>query len=518
MILVILSSYPEITTPAWPWWPPQYEHCTRLLEHMSKKFSLSLEGLLRHPHLKQAPGPVLWIGILEAKGAQEGLLRQGLELPWATVRYAAAMALATSGRSLCEETLEVLRRHQQESEEDAIRLSVSYALLANGERIGLEPLLQLINPQAPGEVRKAALFVLSTDLPDGLSAAERTRVSMCLLPALGDRNREIAFHAAHTLSRIAQPALISELSNLLEEPDPQFQIIILSTLEEMAQRADVRRKMRSTSLPARLLSFLQSEISELRRQASCTLAVCGGEFAIAALGTLVLQNDHPAHIEALESVRLLHGALQTKTRLVVVHWLLCALHDEQEEVQITALDSLAFLLWQAHIQHRKQAWNEICEEIIRDGNLFNLLRDKSAWVRQRTIELLSLFDEHIVGTHGIQEQILALLQDPDNGVRACTAFVCGQIHARWAIAGLLLTLNDSDEFVAETALNTLAQIMAPDDSIIHYVIKELAGFNNPRLQASGHLNQAALNLLKQKQKNKRHARQGLLVYQKVLKG
>src|SRR5581483_10409492 len=31
VLLSTLSSFPAITVPAWPWWPPQYEHCARLL-------------------------------------------------------------------------------------------------------------------------------------------------------------------------------------------------------------------------------------------------------------------------------------------------------------------------------------------------------------------------------------------------------------------------------------------------------------------------------------------------------
>ncbi|HTK08019.1 MAG TPA: HEAT repeat domain-containing protein [Ktedonobacteraceae bacterium] len=502
LILMTLSSYPEITTPAWPWWPPQYEHCSRLLLHLSKKLSLSLSDLLYHPELKQPAGPVLWISILEADANNENLLRQGLTLPWTTARYAAAMALAIyAGRkALSAETLDELRHHQQEHEEYPIRLSASYALLVSGESIGLEALLQLMKPFSPIEARKAALFILATELPFRLTAEEHVRITEHLLVALRDYNIDIAFHAAHALSKIAQPALIPIVSELLWQNDPQLQIVVLSALEEMARRGDLRRKMRHLSLPMRLLPLLQSEVPALRRQACCTLAACGGEFVTAVLGTLVLSHEHPGHLEALESLRLLQGALHAKMRSTVVRWLLKAVQQHREEAQITALDSLAYLLWQAHIQRRKQAWHDISQAIIQDGSLFLLLDDPSAWVRQRTIELLCMFDKQLASVSNFHARLLNLLHDPDSGVRACVAFVCGQTSARWAIPELMQTLLDSDEYVAETALNALAQMMTPEDDIISYVIQELAGFNNPILRSTRHLNQAAQVLLKQKQK------------------
>ena len=69
----------------------------------------------------------------------------------------------------------------------------------------------------------------------------------------------------------------------------------------------------------------------------------------------------------MEAIRLLRNALHTSTRTRVVGWLLQALHDtqelgyvddrEQEELQITVLDSLAYLAWQAQKRsHNKPCW------------------------------------------------------------------------------------------------------------------------------------------------------------------
>ncbi len=511
-ILTALSSYPEITTPAWPWWPPQYEHCSHLLLHFCKKFSLGLNDLLHYPGLKQPAGPVLWISIIEGAMEHEGLLRKGLELPWAAARYAAAIALANlaSQKPLSEETLIVLRRHYQEHEDDSIRLSVSYALLASGEHSGLEPLIQLLQPHLPEETRKAALFILATELPYNLSTEERTRVTGHLLAALQDANGEVATHAAHALSRVAQPGLLAIIIDLLWQPQTQLQINVLAALEEMAKREDLRRKMRHLALPTYIIPLLQSEIREVRRQAYSTLAACGGNFVLAVLGTHILYNEQGRQLEAIESLRLLPGVLQTKTCAIVMRWLFKALQQTQEEIQITVLDCLAHLLWQARAQRRKQVWQEICQAIILDGEVVKLLDSNSAWVRQRAIELLSIFEPQIANVSDFHSRLLdVLLHDPDNGVRACVAFICGQIGARWAIPSLIHTLLDSDEYVAETALNALSQLMTEEDSIIRYIIQELASFNNPRLigYSSQHLSQAAQVVLKSWQKVRKQVRQ-----------
>ncbi len=64
-LLTTLNNYPEITTPPWPWWPPQYEHISRLLLSLIQYEQLHLEDLLHHPVLEQPIGPVLWISVLE---------------------------------------------------------------------------------------------------------------------------------------------------------------------------------------------------------------------------------------------------------------------------------------------------------------------------------------------------------------------------------------------------------------------------------------------------------------------
>ncbi|HLJ35561.1 MAG TPA: hypothetical protein VKU38_18040, partial [Ktedonobacteraceae bacterium] len=95
LILTTLNVYPEITTPSWPLWPPQYEHCGHLLARLCQQAHYSLETLLRHPVLTQPVGPVLWISAIEATHllpslTHEALIREGLSAAWATVRYAAA--------------------------------------------------------------------------------------------------------------------------------------------------------------------------------------------------------------------------------------------------------------------------------------------------------------------------------------------------------------------------------------------------------------------------------------------
>src|SRR5215470_4231913 len=66
IVLETLSNYPEITTPAWPWWPPQYEHASYVLSRLSQRAQVPLEALLQYPTITQPPGPVLWTSVIEA--------------------------------------------------------------------------------------------------------------------------------------------------------------------------------------------------------------------------------------------------------------------------------------------------------------------------------------------------------------------------------------------------------------------------------------------------------------------
>ena len=98
LILTTLNQYPEITTPSWPLWPPQYGYCSRLLARLCQQAHYSCETLLKHPALTKSVGPVLWISVIEATHLlpslnHETLICEGLTTSWATVRYAAAMAL-----------------------------------------------------------------------------------------------------------------------------------------------------------------------------------------------------------------------------------------------------------------------------------------------------------------------------------------------------------------------------------------------------------------------------------------
>jgi HEAT repeat protein len=509
LLLTTLSTYPEITSPPWPWWPPQYEHCSRLLIYLSQKAQMGLEAMLHHPSVVQPTGPVLWISIIEAAGLlphadnYEELLCKGLELPWITVRYAAAMALATRARkvSLQKGTLDQLRTHLSKDEALPVRLTASYALLSSGENAGLDVLLQLMDPLAPEEARKAAAFILATELPIPLFVSQCERLTEHLLRTLKDTNRDLALYAAQALSKIALPPVLSSLSEMLTSDDAQIQTVVLVAIEDLARHTKMRRAIRQQAIPTRILPLLKNGTPDVRRQASCTLAVCGGEYVTAVLGTIVLNKDHPGHLEAIESLRFLHGALRAPTRMNVVRWLLRLLSQSQEEIQVTALDSLLYLLWQARIRKQNQAWQDITQEIICDGTIEYLLDDSSAWVRQRTIELLKMLGSQFNASHSLHRQLLHLLHtDSDSGVRACAAYACEQLAARWAIPDLIQSLFDCDEHVAQTAFNALSQLATPDDAIVVYVLTELTHYADLQHQMQHHLAQAAQTLLKKWQK------------------
>src|SRR5438874_1474204 len=66
LLLTTLNTYPEITSPPWPWFPPQYGQCSRLLLHLCQSAQVQLEALLQHPVVSQPIGPVLWTSVVEA--------------------------------------------------------------------------------------------------------------------------------------------------------------------------------------------------------------------------------------------------------------------------------------------------------------------------------------------------------------------------------------------------------------------------------------------------------------------
>lgn len=481
-VLTTLSSYPEITTPAWPAWPPQYKYCSHLLLYFCRKGHLRLEEFLQHPALHQPPGPVLWISVIEAAellshNDHEELFRQGLTTPWSTVRYAAAMALATqaSSTALQKASIEMLLAHQHEDEAFPVRLAASYALLNSAEEAGLQMLLRLMGPLMPREIRKAAAFVVATALPVDLTTSQREHLASHFLPLLQDADPELTHYAAQALGNIALPSLLPPLSAMLNETQPQSCIATLMTLEELAHQTSLRYQILQQALPARILPLLKTDIHELRRQASYTLAACGGEYVMAVFGSIMLNEAHPGYLEVTEGLRQLHGVLRSPIRTIVVRWLLQALLQEREEVRVTALDSLSHLLWQARKRGVRQAWHDISRGITLDGSPIRLLYDESAWVRQCALELLAMLGGQVADLAAVQAQLPQLLiNDSDSGVRACAAYVCGQIGARWAIPGLILVLLDTNEYVALTALHTLAQIATPADAIVAYVLTELA--------------------------------------------
>lgn len=504
ILLATLSNYPEITTPAWPWSPPQYEHCSRLLAHFSQQTQIQLAHMLRHATTPQPAGPVLWVSIIEAimllpDEGLEALLREGLATRWITVRYAAAMALATRAKhaSLDETTVNALRTHLGECEDLTIRLAAAYALLNAGKAYSLETLIQLMDARFPDEVRKAATFILATNFPLQLCPSQRTQLSSHLLCLLEDTNMDLALSAAHALSKIAPPSMLSLLSRMLDKHDPQIQIATLTALEEIAHKNPMKRIMRSQALPARIVPLLKAETREVRRQASYTLAACGGEYVMAVFGTLIHNRDYPGRIEAVEGLRLLSSVLRPAVRMHIVCWLLGLLSEPQEEIQITSLNSLAYILWQTRKRGPIQAWHNMSSELLSTGIIPHLLRNDSACIRQQALELIGLLQDKRPELHALYSSMVHILQtDSDSGVRACAAFVCGQIAAYWSRPALLQTLLDEDSAVAETAFHALCQLTTTHDAIFVYVVKELIHYSDPRSDQPHPLAQLAQEMLK----------------------
>ena len=489
LLLRAMSEHPEITSPPWPCEPPQYASCGRLLYLLSRNLRLPLDAFLTHPALAQPVGPVLWAAMIEAvslmpafiqRSEYEPLLRAALLAPWVTVRYSAAMALANLARKvrLSAETVRTLRR--EETEALPVLIAASCALLRMQEEHGLDMLLRLLEQDTLPEGRRAAAFVLTMEQPVPIAQGQRERLARQLLLALHDPDEQVAQHAAHALSAYGSEEMLAQLCSLLDTQQStpaHSKVAALLALEEMMSSAALREIMQRGRLMATtIVPLLQCETPEVRQQASYTLATIGGSYAATVLGAIISDAASPAYLDAIEGLRLLHGALSLPRRPHVVRWLLSCLQTADEQARISALDSLAYLAWQARGQHR--ALLAYSKQIAQDDTLEHLLISESAWVRQRTLELVGLL--HCQRPTLYRQVLHCLRHDTDSGVRACAAYVISQLAPHWAtsstfspIPDLILALTDPDVYVAETALNTLALLTSNDHPFVVYALKEI---------------------------------------------
>ena len=466
LLLHTLHLCPEIAPEGWPWWPPQYAQIARLLLALSRQAGLSLTQLLHYSPLVP-PGPVLWTSVIEASGLlasqeEEPLLLDALRAPWWMVRYAAAAAVANrvTRVSLNAEICQELYRCQFADDALPVRLVASSALLRAGDSAGLDALMRLLDPALDQDMRRAALFVLTTELPLQLALEQRRHLEQLLFQALQDSDQQIAYDAARALRTVATPALLPDLDALLERCDSHTRLAVLNALEELASRKTMRHAIRQQQLARHIVGFLRAPEEELRRQACYTLAYIGGEYVTAILGSVMLDALHPARQDVVEALRLLPGVYSHEFTARAVCWLLHALMEPPTETQVRALDSLTYLIWQARIQRLRILLTTITREIEQSGAIAQVLASPSALVRQRMVELLSMLDSQLYDQRTLLLEMLH--HDQDSSVRASIAYALGCDQAPWAVADLLQSLLDSDEAVAETALNALGAIPTPD--------------------------------------------------------
>lgn len=509
LLLRTLQAHPEITLPSWPWWPPQYEQISRLLLRLSQKARLSLDKLLDFPMVTQPPGPVLWTSVIDAARLlphveYEPLLRAGLQAPWWTVRYASAMAIAQRAEhlSLYPETRELLLQCQQNDKEMLVRLVASCALLRCAEPGGLDTLQQFFAPDVSLEYRKAALFMLATEVLVSLTPTQKQELTDLLLVELENEDTQAAWYAARAMRTVATPSALPRLAALLSDPLSHTRLATLVALEELAERKTLRYAMRQQFIPQQIALQLQAQEAEIRRQACYTLAAIGGEYATAVLGTSILNSQHPAYLEAIEALRLLPDAQNPSILLRIVRWLSYALTQSSETIQLCALDSLSHLSRQTRQRHRQSILRVMAQEIEQSGIFLQLLESPAARVRQRAVELLGTFDTQLFS---LRLRLFEMLHhDIDSNVRTCIAHTLGRACALWAIPDLLLALLDRQEHVAEAALNALDTLPMLDNALIVYAVKELAAYHLPLRSGRPrrHLSLAARAWL-QKQENKK---------------
>jgi len=483
-LLPMLHHHPAITTPAWPWWPPQYEQIGRLLLQLSQAAGISLDDLLQAPYLTRPPGPVLWTGVMEAvrlgpQSAYEPLVLAGLQAPWWMVRYAAATAVANRAGQVSPglQVRQALCWRQHSDPEPPVRLAASCALLRCADTSGLDTLIQFLEQPEPPDVRKAATFLLATELIAPPGVPLRHRLERPLLQVLQDRDPQITLYAARALGRVADVETLPALEPLLDHPCTHVRLATLSALEELAGRKAMRHAMQHRLLAQRIASFLHTPESEVRRQSCSTLATLGGEYATAVLGTTVQDDLHPAHLEAIEALRLVPEVHCPPVLTQVTRWLLHALGRRDDLARVCALDSLGYIIWQAHVRQRSVVLWTIGSELAHSGCVLHLLTSACARVRQRTVELLTRLDSY---EDIPRATLLAMLHsDHDSAVRTSIARMLGQTGALWALPDLLAATQDHDEQVAEAVLSALGGMPLLDDTLLTCAFKELAAYRLP---------------------------------------
>lgn len=507
LALKTLHCSPEITTPPWPFWPSQYEVCGLLLSSLSRAARTPVGALLCHPAVSHPAGPVLWTSIIEAAGRvppddYETLLRDGLRAPWTSTRYAAAAALGNLAGSTTLSSLTITALHEclRDSCELPLRLASSHALLHHGDSRGVDALLSMLDAAQPALARKAAAFVLASESPlRAITTEQRARLEQETLRALVDPDGDIALYAADIVSGIATTSTLQQLRVAMSILTSQAQIAVLTALEGMAGDHALRTAIQRSELLVQAAGLLSSAIPEVRRQAACTLGATGGAYAAAVLAATLLKDDQAGRGEAVEGLRLLPDAMRPRRREQITRWLLYVLDaaaaSGDEETQVIALDSLAYVSWLARRGGSVATYRALSEAIWRDETAPRLLISKSAWVRQRAVELLAPL---AAAPSSFFPRLTRILHgDEDSGVRACVAYVFGQARERRALPALLLALLDPDECVAETALNALGRAAGPGNPVALYVLRELAGSCRRRGRAADQLARTARAILRE---------------------
>jgi HEAT repeat protein len=223
-----------------------------------------------------------------------------------------------------------------------------------------------------------------------------------------------------------------------------------------------------------MLPLLQSSDTGVRRQACYTLAAIGGEYATAVFGTIVLDKTHLSHLYAIESLRHLYHNNRAPLRTAIIRWLLQAICESNEMGQACALESLIFLLWQAHKQRKSTYWHNMSKEVLQHESIQHVLQSQHASIRQKAIQLLGLSSSYLNTIGSLHPLLLCMLRsDRDPQIRAGVANLCKIMKARWALPDLLQALLDPDTNVAQAALTSLETIATAKDATVLCTLTEI---------------------------------------------
>lgn len=272
---------------------------------------------------------------------------------------------------------------------------------------------------------------------------------------------------------VSKPALLAVLSAHAKRLDPEALLRQSSKVDhnDLAMLFRILGEAADESFIPKLVARLDARNPALRAQIARLLSRFDSVVAQRALHRLLKDESKAVRLAALEGLTRAGAALEVED--------LCALlRDPDLKIQAKAVDALVALnhpdtvrhlveLLQDESEYVRRAAVEVLNEIADSRAVKHLLaavKDKDWWVRSRAADALGK-----VGGARVVEAVIRLIGDEDPYIRRSAIEVMNALieasnrrgekaHVRRGFAPLLKSLQDSDWWVRERAVDGLAEL------------------------------------------------------------